>query len=414
MKKHFITGVLLLAVTAGGFSTFTSCKDTDEDLYTELNSQQVSLKAALEALKTKCENCSTNCAAEIKRLEALINGKEHHTETEIKGWITQMISGKADQTTVQGILDILNGKDGQPGLIKRVEDLEAKKDQFTAQQVQDILSLLSIKTQLEGLFGEKGTIATINNEIAAINDVLNGKDGKDGLIKQVGDLSKWFENCGWKDAAEFQDLVNQGQFIISNKVALNYLLEFTKDDEYKLNKEAIKALNGVYADLSGIKEMYDKIYKDAVLPEGETEWWNYGVVMQNIKDNSAAIEALKTDVDQLLNRLNDMVTSLILQATNNSIFGSLNTPFGINSLVLMTCYGERATQVNVFPASGRGAECYSSDNDDIDWSAITAETIDVPEFIVARNAEGKATLGNFWFTVNPALSTTSTSTALLS
>ena len=39
MKKKFISGLLLMALTAGGFSTFTSCKDTDEDLRSELQEQ---------------------------------------------------------------------------------------------------------------------------------------------------------------------------------------------------------------------------------------------------------------------------------------------------------------------------------------------------------------------------------------
>ena len=61
MKKKFIPGLLLLALTAGGFSTFTSCKDTDEDLYTNLRGEQVSLQAALDALKEQLANCGTNC-----------------------------------------------------------------------------------------------------------------------------------------------------------------------------------------------------------------------------------------------------------------------------------------------------------------------------------------------------------------
>ena len=127
MKKHFITGVLLLAVTAGGFSTFTSCKDTDEDLYTELNSQQVSLKAALEALKTQCENCSTNCATKISELETLIGNLPEDTDkTSIVEWVKELLAKKADKNTVDNILEILNGNGNTPGLIDRVTALEEK------------------------------------------------------------------------------------------------------------------------------------------------------------------------------------------------------------------------------------------------------------------------------------------------
>lgn len=411
MKKHFITGVLLLAVTAGGFSTFTSCKDTDEDLYNQVNSKQVSLTEALKALQTSLEgyvkqsDYNTKIQELVGKIQAL-EGKDHFTKEQIETMISDALNGYATTASIQGIIDLFNGVNGQKSLAERLAALEAKKacdctKDFTEDEVNALKALLGaegtiadIQDQLKGLFGEegkKGTIATMQDDINTLDEALNGEDG---LLQRVTNIETILGDI---TADEFKDLVAQGNWVKTNQQALEAIIAL-KD---KLNGDALDALNGVYEDLAGIKTMYEKIFKTAQLPDGATDWWNYGEVMQNIMDNSAAIADLKDDVDKLLNRLNDMVTSLVLQASHNSVFGGFNTPFGINSMVLMTCYGERATQVNSFPASGRGAECYSTANDDIDWSTITSESYSVPELIVTRNADGKATLGNFWFTVNP-------------
>ncbi|MDE6062511.1 MAG: hypothetical protein K2G00_07155, partial [Duncaniella sp.] len=144
-------------------------------------------------------------------------------------------------------------------------------------------------------------------------------------------------------------------------------------------------------------------FKDAQLPEGETAWWNYSTVMQNIKNNSAAIEALQKDVDSILGRINDMVTSLVLQAATNMVYPSFNTPFGINSLVLMAYYGDAATQVAAFPVQNpddMGAECRNAY--DIDWAALGVQAENLPAGPIAHvNKDGKAILGELWFTANP-------------
>ncbi len=412
MKKHFITGVLLLAVTAGGFSTFTSCKDTDEDLYNQVNSKQVSLTEALKALQASLDGYvkQSDYNTKIQELENKINNNPHFTEAQIKQMISDALSEYATTASIQGIIDLFNGVNGQKSLADRLAALEEKKacdctKDFTEDEVKALKELVAangtiagIQDQLKELFGEegkKGTIATMQGDINTLNEILNGKDGADGLLQRVSNIEAILGADMTPE--KFADLVAQGNWVKTNQQALEAIIAL-KD---KLNGDALDALNGVYEDLAGIKTMYETIFKNAQLPEGATDWWNYGEVMQNIMDNSAAIADLQDDVDKILNRLNDMVTSLVLQASHNSVFGGFNTPFGINSMVLMTCYGERATQVNSFPASGRGAECYSTANDDIDWSTITSESYSVPELIVTRNADGKAALGNFWFTVNP-------------
>lgn len=389
MKKKFIPGLLLLALTAGGFSTFTSCKDTDEDLYTNLRGEQVSLQAALDALKEQLANCGTNCQNEIKRLEDLINSKPGYTESEIKGWITDLTNQYATQEALKQLAD-------------RVAALEGKEpggnDQFKPEDVTTLTDLIAIADQLKALVGENGTVNTLSTEIENLKKVLNGDGTNPGLLATVSGLEAWFENIGLT-VDEFQTYVKQGEFVLSNKAALEALVKLQNDGT--LNEDALKALNEVYADLAGIDEMYNTIFKGVEAPADG--WWNYAEVMQNIKDNSAAIAELQDEVDAIFNRINDLVTSLILQSASNHLYGTFNTPFGINSMVLMANFGHLAIDLNQFPVSAAkdmGAECYSDSN--IDWSSITSDKYDLTSTILAYTTNnGQATLGNLWFTVNP-------------
>ncbi len=389
MKKKFIPGLLLLALTAGGFSTFTSCKDTDEDLYTNLRGEQVSLQAALDALKEQLANCGTNCQNEIKRLEDLINSKPGYTASEIKGWITDLTNQYATQEALKQLAD-------------RVAALEGKEpggnDQFKPEDVTTLTDLIAIADQLKALVGENGTVNTLSTEIENLNKVLNGDGTNPGLLATVSGLEAWFENIGLT-VDEFQTYVKQGEFVLSNKAALEALVKLQNDGT--LNEDALKALNEVYADLAGIDEMYNTIFKGVEAPADG--WWNYAEVMQNIKNNSAAIAELQDEVDAIFNRINDLVTSLILQSASNHLYGTFNTPFGINSMVLMANFGHLAIDLNQFPVSAAkdmGAECYSDSN--IDWSSITSDKYDLTSTILAYTTNnGQATLGNLWFTVNP-------------
>ncbi|WP_435575642.1 hypothetical protein, partial [Duncaniella muris] len=219
-----------------------------------------------------------------------------------------------------------------------------------------------------------------------------------GLLATVSGLEAWFENIGLT-VDEFQTYVKQGEFVLSNKAALEALVKLQNDGT--LNEDALKALNEVYADLAGIDEMYNTIFKGVEAPADG--WWNYAEVMQNIKNNSAAIAELQDEVDAIFNRINDLVTSLILQSASNHLYGTFNTPFGINSMVLMANFGHLAIDLNQFPVSAAkdmGAECYSDSN--IDWSSITSDKYDLTSTILAYTTNnGQATLGNLWFTVNP-------------
>lgn len=344
MKKKFITGLLLLAVTATGFSTFTSCKDTDDDQFNELRGDQATLKAALDKLRADLEANKCTCADKLL------------TEAQVKQWIndqTKDLATKAALDLIDKEVQKLTGN----GLVNLTQD-----------QVQNLVSLAA---QAQTLLG---------------------------LSNSVNDLQKWFDGIGI-DVPTFQEYVKEGQWVKTNKAVLDAII-LKKAEIDKLNDAALTALNTYYNDLSKVSEMYNILF-----PEGtaDGEWWNYAEVMQNIKNNQTAIQTLQQDIDSILGRINDMVTSLLLQATANPVFGSINTPFGVNSMVLMSYYGKLATSIEQFPAKGVGAE-YNGKDVDVNWAALTNGKyyqIQDPDNIISLDENGMATLGDLWFTVNP-------------
>ncbi|MDE6269537.1 MAG: hypothetical protein K2M12_01615 [Muribaculaceae bacterium] len=368
MKKKFIAGMLLMAVGAVSLGTLTSCKDDAEDIRTEMNKEYVALKVELEKLKASIANC--DCASKLHELE-------------------EALKNKVDAATLNDYvkLSVYNAKMLE---IQQHLDKLAPLEQGT--RVQDIIDIIALKAKLETFFNGTGenSLAGLNGSIKALEDIINGTEDTVGL-------KEWFEGIGLTPA-EFQEYVKYGLYVKNHEEAINKLDELYKDGTLDvLDKEALEALNEIKDNLEGINDMYEAIFKDAEAPEDG--WWTYAEVMQNIKNNAADIEQLQKDVDALLNRFNDLVTSLVLQATSNPVFGGFNTPFGLNSMVLMALYGENTTGADAFPVSGIGAECNNEAYDDIKWEDFT--TTPVEAVIVDANEQGQAKLGNLWFTVNP-------------
>ncbi len=342
MKKKFITGLLLLAVTATGFSTFTSCKDTDDDMWSTVEADQARLKDLLDQLRKDLEANKCTCADKLL------------TEAQVKQWINDKANELATTYTLQHLKDEMGKLTGN-GVTN-----------LTADQVNNLKALAA---QAQTLLG---------------------------LNQSVQNLQKWFDGIGI-DEPTFQEYVKQGAWVKNNKEVLDAVIAKKAEIE-KLNATALDALNKYQADLSKIEPMYSILFPNGT----EGEWWNYQQVMDNIKANTKAIEDLQKDVDYILGRINDMVTSLVLQATGNPVFGAINTPFGINSMVLMSYYGKIATQLREFPATGVGAE-YSGKDVDVNWAAIPHTPYQIENSnLIALDAEGQASLGNLWFTVNPA------------
>lgn len=462
MKKKFITGLLLMAVTAGGFSTLTSCKDTEEDLFAKIEGEQASLNADLSKLDAKLLKDIADALTTaqgyandaLKDAKDYADDKKHYTDDEIKTLVQNLLNtwstSEAANPLQQSITTILTQMGYTPGGGGGTgTSCDCALKDLTAEQAQTLIALIGQAKALlgDGLDGTGGilgefaglkttvgnlntnlgnlqtTVTTLSTNFQTLDKVVNGDPAVpgSGLVNQLSALSgtvstidgkvstleEWFkdftdEKGNPMTPATFQDYVKQGAWVKAHSAALEQI-EAKSAEIALLDKAAIEALNKVAADLEGIDKVYNDVFVGGTLPEGETAFWKYTDVMQKIIDNSKAIEILQDNVDKLFGRINDMVTSLVLQAAVNNVYPSFNTPFGINSMVLMAYFGNLATDAESFPVSNAkdmGAEMYADYN--VDWTGIVSDPYQFKGKILAPMAnDTEASLGNLWFTVNP-------------
>lgn len=436
MKKKLLTVLLFFALTAVSVGTFTSCKDNDEELRTEIAGNKASLEALLAKCKAECQAEWTRIDSEIKILNNYFDGgKTTWTQDQINALITE-------QTKLLATQEALKALEG------RIKDLE---DELTPERVAALITLTSIVDNLKTINDEFPGVKT---DIKNLQEILYGSGTAaaptagslmatvNSLVTDVQGVQAWFADFTDVDGttpmtpARFQELVKEGAWVSTNKAALNEILN-KKLEIGKLNDEALDSLNKYYTYFPNLLEtqaefndLFNDLFPngngaDLQLPEGADHLWSYTEMMEKILANTDSIEAavkrisaneeaiakLHEDLDKLFNllstRIDEMVTGLVLQATNNPLFGSVNTPFGINSMALVTYYGKATSTNSQFPSgvSGEEQNLGADAFDAIDWAAMMKAgavpySLDA-EVLVNLDENNKANLGTMWFTVNP-------------
>lgn len=447
MLKKFIYGALLTATFAGGAGLFTSCKDNLEDLRNELTGEQKTLAAQLQKLQDQLNTQSSTCTLEIKRLKALINELQEQVNNFEPG--TSGLDEDAVNDLIQTAINALDDKYAKKSvvddLIARIEDLEEKSYEcgcdlskyLTKEEFDQIFSpemiatLNSIVGESEALLNLAGNETALSALAAQYNELLAllGGDGIPGVSEQIqeildamGDLDQFQTDFAemkdfvdtygayFKDAdgniytvEAFRQAIADATWVGSQKTALEALIAL-KD---KLNGDNLDALNTFLENntFDQLTDMYNTLFP-AGEEWGETAKPSYFELVKRVEANEKAIDQLRTKIDGIFGRLNTMVTSLVLQASTNNIIGNVNTPFGVNSMVLMTYFGENKANLMTFPANGMAAEFDSKDGEGerafVDWASMPGvEFTDLDQLMVDTDENGRAKLGDLWFTVNP-------------
>lgn len=122
---------------------------------------------------------------------------------------------------------------------------------------------------------------------------------------------------------------------------------------------------------------------------------------QRVAANEEAIQALQEDVNTLFglyNRLNKLVTGIIVQGCYNSLFGSFALPIGVQSNMLLNYYGEyQGVKDLVFPSQSPSTEQPMLTAEEVAnlGSLIDPITIKSGEFLMDGN------MGKVYLTINP-------------
>ena len=422
MKKSFILGLLLAVVMAVGSTAFTSCKDNVDDINLELDKQKVKLadlekllgeyKALADNCQQTIDSCQKKCKEITDSLAQVTSSKADTTALEnLRTALEALIAAKADSATVDQIQRELytltanyqklvdNGVTSLTaeevaslktiaGLTESLTNLVGMKDQLAAlaDKKDDILGLLGMKESLTKLIDMTASLETLTGKTQDILDAIDNAKV----------AASYFENIGMTPA-EFQEAVKNGNWVATNKDAMEKILNTLNQDLLNSLTANAKYLNS----LGDFQKMYDTLFPNGIT-EG-TEWWSMEDIMKNVKDNASAIQALQSKVGKLNDRLNSMVTSLVLQATSNPVFSGFNTPVGLNSMVLMTYFGQGITDLVTFPnTTKKSAEYNGTDVTILNWDVmLKGAPYELPDGNIVDLEDGKASLGKLYFTVNP-------------
>ncbi|MCD8302383.1 MAG: hypothetical protein LUC44_05110 [Prevotellaceae bacterium] len=276
--------------------------------------------------------------------------------------------------------------------------------------------------------------ATYANALAEADSVrLDGAEGN--IIYLLGLVENFLT------AEDIADLAN-----ISDLQATQERIEAVKDSLSNVTANLTNvtdSLGGVIAGMSGILDeakayadyLAQNIYKYIYSTQDSIQNENIGglqdnvISLQNFQEGAVAAlaqhrseiddlksraETLEGKVDTLTTSLNDLlklqdvlnqlVTSVLVQGTENPVFGTLSLPLNINSNVLAAYYGNLSEEA-YFPTTSEtyyvGSENDVFTEDDANMLGVTLDaTLPVSdEGYLVQDEEGNA--GTLYLTVNP-------------
>lgn len=175
---------------------------------------------------------------------------------------------------------------------------------------------------------------------------------------------------------------------LRNEMSANRSQIESLKSELSALKSKVDGLSGCNCDLTSIKADIKKV-EDALKDYEALANAGIDANKQDIASIKDDITAIKEDIQKIneqLKALSAAVTGVLLQGSQNPMFGALNTPFGINSMVLLAYYNE-AVASPVFPTEF--LEGYTGP----EYSVASGE-------MLISDAEDNA--GKLYLTVNPS------------
>lgn len=346
MNRKLVNGLLLLSVATVGCGTFTSCKDTDEDFKNEIILSQDELAKKLIAYidEHKCE-CPKDAQALLDQVRAFLTNGEGQPLKSMSSAVLSLIDGTLEQTFGS---DYTSWK----GNVVMKGDLETK--------LEDYVKKGEIEVDLSGYVKDDDTYKQLGKDIATLN-----------LWKSQMDE--------WKEGINKEDI----------EAALA-----RADEAYMSALEANNILTGLVPlleeNLSDITETIDQI----------SELVN--TLEASLTSLQLEVKKLQPQIDAINQRLNKLITNILIQQTYNPMFGSINLPIGLQSNINANYYGYIDGTIS-FPF---GATEYNGNNSVLENAAIQ-DAIKKLGY-KAENFSGyymaddnNANLGNIYLTINP-------------
>ena len=411
MKKKIVNVFLMALLATATVGTVVSCKDYEEDNYADLNGKITNLDQAVDAQVAALEE-------RVKTLETVKDQLQKDVDA-LRNELGTAEDG-ADKTTIYGRLAsaeaLIEAINGQIATIN--ETLASKADKS------DLDALTERVVALEGCCKAYGDLANrvTNNEdaIKKLQELINEETIKlwsDAIEKATADAAEALETAKLDkarldkleellgenfseldDFAEFKDAVASAlQNADGTWNSLEDILE-------KQREEVLASVTGGYeGTLEDVVAAYEKADKELAD--------DIDALTKRVEALELATEELNDKLGLVNSILNQYVSGVIVQGTNNPVYGTFALPVGISSNVLAAYYGTPDGDI-YFPAvydeaKTNGMYVFSKDGTSTKLTAedLKALGVDVTEWATADHsylvADQDGNAGTLYLTVNP-------------
>ena len=393
MKKKILYGLFMAFFACAAVGTLQSCKDDLDDFEHEYAYDQYQLSGVIDDLRATIDAAKADCAAKIADLQAQITANDGDI-AKLQNDLQSLAGEVANRVTI----DQLN---------QRLAQLESDYKAYTDSKTS------ALKTELE---------QKITTEIGAVK----------GLITTLrSDMETKFSEVNGKITKLTNDLTTANGKIDANTTAINKLnLDIAAANaQIELNQQAIAAINKELENVGKtlrehenlIADLYDKYtaldqkidsVKEELLNEINQLWQQVaqnsemiGQVYTVLSDRIDAVEVelakVQEELNELTNRVNDLLTGIILQGVDNPIFGNFSLPIGVRSNIAFDWFGQFANDV-VFP-SALTENTYNAEPcvlTEADLAFLkNSQSLQTAEYEAGYQTNG--TLGTVYMTLNP-------------
>ena len=312
MKKKIINVFLMALLAMVTVGTVVSCKDYEEDNYSDLNGkitvglqEQVdALEKVKQELQTELDNLKNDYQEGDAALDARIVYLEQTIIT-INNSITEIKETLGSHTTsINTMWETLYKTEG---VVETLDDLVGRvsTNEQSIQALKDILAGYNVEGWNDAISDATAALTQAGINAAAIEELKN----------------KFAAGSDYDEALNaIKDALYQGE---NTWLSLD---QFVKNELDKYNVVDETELNNALADMEAKYQTELKNFRDS------------------INDVTAKLEAQTADLYNKLglvsNSLNKYVSSVLIQATDNPVFGSFAFPANISSNVLAAYYGD--------------------------------------------------------------------------
>ena len=407
MKKKIVNVFLMALLATATVGTVVSCKDYEEDNYADLNGKITNLDQAVDAQVAALEE-------RVKTLETVKDQLQKDVDA-LRNELGTAEDG-ADKTTIYGRLAsaeaLIEAINGQIATIN--ETLASKADKS------DLDALTERVVALEGCceaYKDLASRVTTNEEaIKKLQELINEETIKlwsDAIEKATADAAEALETAKLDKARldKLEELLGEN---------------FSELDDFAEFKDAVasalqnadgtwNSLEDVLAEqLESVKGSYDGTLEDVVAAYEQAD----KDLAADIDALTKRVEALELATEELNDKLglvnsilNQYVSGVIVQGTNNPVYGTFALPVGISSNVLAAYYGTPDGDI-YFPAvydeaKTNGMYVFSKDGTSTKLTAedLKALGVNVTEWATADHsylvADQDGNAGTLYLTVNP-------------